>query len=58
MDVVGEGLHVGEVRIGLDVAVGVATFLPTVVDIDVGISGVAHAGGHHGVGHVRERWRR
>ena len=38
-------------RVGDDVAVFVARELPAVVDVEVLISGIFHAGGDHGVGH-------
>ena len=54
MDVVGEGLHVGELVVGLDVAAGVALAFPGVVDVDVDVAGVAHAGGDEEVGGVAD----
>ena len=50
MDVGGERLHVGEPAVGLDAALGVALALPGVVDVDVDITRIPHAGGDHGVG--------
>ena len=58
MDVVGERLHVGKLAVGMDDALRVALALPGVVDVDVDVAGIAHAGGNHGVGGWRGRRRR
>ena len=50
--VVGQRLHVGELRVGVQHAVGVALALPGVVDVDVDVAGVFHAGGDDLVGGV------
>src|SRR5438445_420158 len=51
MNVICQGLHVGKFLVSRDVAVGVALFaLPSVVDVDVGIPGILHAVGGHGIG--------
>ena len=50
MDVVGESLHVGKFAVGVDDALRVALTLPGVVNVDVDVSGVAHAAGDHGIG--------
>ena len=47
VDVVGQRLHVGKFVVGLDESIGVALALPGVVDVDVDVAGIAHAGGHH-----------
>src|ERR1019366_4083855 len=61
VDIVGQGFHVGEFFVGEDVAVFIAAghpgafdhaaLLPGVVDVDVDVAGLAHAGGSDGVGH-------
>src|SRR3546814_18530592 len=38
MDIIGERLHVGKLRIGLQHAVGVALALPAIVDVDIKIA--------------------
>jgi len=50
VDVVAERLHVGEAAVGMELSVGVAGALPGVVDVDVDVAGVAHAGGDHEIG--------
>ncbi len=50
MDVVGKSLHVGESAVGMEHALGVASALPCVVEIDVDVSGVAHTGADEHVG--------
>jgi len=50
VDVVGEGFHVRELVVGMEEAVGVALAFPGVVDVDVGVAGVFHAGGDEVVG--------
>ena len=50
VDVVGEGFHVGEFRVGVQDAGGVALAFPGVVDVDVDVAGVFHAGGDELVG--------
>jgi hypothetical protein len=50
MDVVGEGLHGGELVVSVEDALRVALAFPCVVDVDVDVSGVAHAAGDKCVG--------
>ena len=50
VDVVAEGLHVGEAVVGVEDALGVALALPGVVEVDVDVAGVLHAGGDELVG--------
>ena len=45
VDVVGEGLHVREFGVGGDVALSVAGAFPGVVNVDVDVAGIFHAGG-------------
>ena len=54
VDVIGECLHTGRetLRIRDDIAVGIAVHLPAVVDDDVFVAGVGHAGGGHRIGHL------
>jgi hypothetical protein len=56
VDVLGQGLDPGgkALRIGLDVAVGVALALPAVVDDHVLVACRTHAGGDHRVGGVAD----
>jgi len=54
VDVVGEGLHVRELGVGVQDAAGVALALPGVVDVDVDVAGVFHAGGDDLVGGVAD----
>ena len=54
VDVVGEGLHVRELGVGVQHAAGVALGLPGVVDVDVDVAGVLHAGGDELVGGVAD----
>src|ERR1700744_5666288 len=49
MNVVCKSLHVWKAIVALDGAVGTTLSLPTVVDIDVNVSGVAHAVRDHRV---------
>jgi len=57
VDVVGQGLHAaGELdRVGDDPSVGAPVDLPAVVDDQVLVSGVAHAGLDHGVGRLADQ---
>jgi hypothetical protein len=50
VDVVGEGLHVGEFVVSVDDALRVAVALPGVVDVDVYVASVAHTGGDEEIG--------
>ena len=50
VDVVAEGFHVGEAVVGVENALGVALALPGVVQVDVDVAGVLHAGGDELVG--------
>ncbi len=55
MNVVRQRFHVRELVIGLDDARGVALAFPGVVDIDVEVAGVPHAGGDEGIGGFADR---
>ena len=50
MNIVREGFHVRKFGVGVQHAVGVALAFPSVVDVDVDVAGVFHAGGHDLVG--------
>ena len=50
VDVVGQRLHVRKLAIGVEHSLRVAFTLPGVVDVDVDVSGVAHAAGDQSVG--------
>src|ERR1035441_2100554 len=52
VDVGGQRLHVGEFVVGGDIAGGIAAGFPGIVDVDVDIAGLAHAGLDDGVGHL------
>ena len=52
MNVVGQRLHVGEFVIGVQHAIRVALAFPGVVDVDVNVAGIFHAGGDNLVGGV------
>ena len=54
VDVVGEGFHVREFGVGMQFAAGVALAFPGVVDVDVDVAGVFHAGGDELVGGVAD----
>ena len=54
MHVVGQGFHVGELGVGVEDATRVALAFPGVVDVDVDVAGVSHAGGDDLVGGVAD----
>ena len=55
MHVIREGLHVGKLPVGDDISFRVPFILPGVINIDIDVSQLAHAGGHHGIGHGADR---
>ena len=54
VNVVAHRLHAMRkaLRVDDDVGIGVAAYLPAVVDVDVHIAGIFHARLHDGVGHA------
>src|SRR5208282_65129 len=57
VNVVTDRLHpVGKtLRVGDDVGIRVAAHLPAVINVDVDVAGVFHAGLHHGIGHALDQ---
>jgi len=47
MHVVGEGFHIGELAVGVQHARSIALPFPCVVDVDVDVPSVFHAGSDH-----------